>query len=48
MKTTQYFRYACQRSDRVIIQEEWQEEWIERAIKSPLREEFQSDSRIRR
>jgi len=44
MKTTQYFQYTRQRSDRALIQDEW----IERVIQSPLREEIQSDGRIRR
>jgi len=44
MKTTQYFQYTRQRSDRALIQDEW----IERVIQNPLREEIQSDGRIRR
>ena len=44
MKSTQYFQYARQRPDRVMILDEW----IERVIKHPLREEIQSDGRIRR
>lgn len=44
MKTTQYFRYSRLRPDRVIILEEW----IERVIQHPLREEQQADRRIRR
>jgi hypothetical protein len=44
MKTTQYFQYARQRPDRAMIQDEW----IERVIQNPLREEIQSDGRIRR
>ncbi|WKZ37044.1 MAG: hypothetical protein QY332_03785 [Anaerolineales bacterium] len=44
MKTTQYFQYTRQRSDRSTIEDEW----IERVIRNPLREEFQSDGRIRR
>jgi hypothetical protein len=44
MKTTQYFQYTRQRSDRVIILDDW----IERVIKNPLREEIQADGRIRR
>jgi hypothetical protein len=43
MKCTQYFLYTRQRPDRVIILDEW----IERAMKHPLREERQSDGRIR-
>jgi hypothetical protein len=44
MKTTQYFRYTRQRPDRAIIKDEW----IEQAVQNPLREELQSDGRIRR
>ena len=44
MKTTQYFQYARLRPDRVIILEEW----IERVVQNPLREEVQTDGRIRR
>ncbi|MEW6287345.1 MAG: hypothetical protein AB1509_14070 [Chloroflexota bacterium] len=44
MKTTQYFQYTRQRPDRAVIQDEW----IERVIHDPLREEIQSDGRIRR
>jgi len=44
MKTTQYFQYARQRSDRVVILDEW----IERVVKNPLREKRQADGRIRR
>jgi len=44
MKTTQYFQYTRQRPDRAVIEDEW----IERVIRNPLREEIQSDGRIRR
>lgn len=44
MKSTQYFQYTRQRPDRISIQDEW----IERVIQNPLREEIQSDGRIRR
>ena len=44
MKTTQYFQYTRQRPDRIVIQDEW----IERVIRNPLREEVQADGRIRR
>lgn len=44
MKTTQYFQYTRQRPDRAVIEDEW----IERVIQNPLREEIQSDGRIRR
>lgn len=44
MKTTQYFLYTRQRPERAFIKDEW----IEQVIKNPLREERQSDGRIRR
>jgi hypothetical protein len=44
MKATQYFLYTRGRSDRAIIEDEW----IVRAVQHPLREERQSDGRIRR
>jgi len=44
MKTTQYFQYTRKRPDRVMILDEW----IELVINNPLREEIQSDGRIRR
>jgi hypothetical protein len=44
MKTTQYFQYTRQRPDRAMIQDEW----IERVIEHPLRQEIQADGRIRR
>lgn len=44
MKTTLYFLYTRQRPDRAIIRDEW----IVRAIQHPLREERQTDGRIRR
>jgi hypothetical protein len=44
MKTTAYFDAIRQRPDRSIIQDEW----IERAIRAPLREIHQADRRIRR
>ena len=44
MKTTQYFRYSHERPDRAMIKDEW----ILRVIQYPLREERQSDGRIRR
>lgn len=44
MKTTQYFQYTRQRPDRAMILDEW----IERVIANPLREEMQNDGRIRR
>lgn len=44
MKVTQYFLYMRQRSDQAISRDEW----IERAIYSPLHEKRQADGRIRR
>ena len=44
MKTTSYFDAIRNRPDRGLIKEEW----IERAIESPLREVRQADGRIRR
>lgn len=44
MKTTQYFQYTRLRPDRASIKDEW----IELVIKNPLREERQSDGRIRK
>ena len=42
--TTAYFRYTRLRPDRAGIHDEW----ILRAIQAPIREEIQSDRRIRR
>jgi hypothetical protein len=44
LKVTQYFLHTRQRPDRAIIRDEW----IERVIQYPLREERQADGRIRR
>jgi hypothetical protein len=44
MKYTQYFLYTWQRSDRKGIKIEW----IQHVIENPVREERQSDGRIRR
>jgi hypothetical protein len=44
MKATQYFLYTRQRPDRRFIKDEW----IDEVVKHPLREERQSDGRIRR
>jgi hypothetical protein len=43
-KTTRYYDYARQRTDRRAIRDEW----IQAAIDSPIREHIQSDGRIRR
>jgi len=44
MKYTQYFLSTRERTDRAVIDLQW----IERVIKNPIREEIQSDGRIRR
>jgi hypothetical protein len=44
MKFTQYFLYTRQRQDRIHIQIEW----IQHVVDHPLKEEIQSDGRIRR
>jgi len=44
MKVTEYFKYIRKRPDRSIIKDEW----IEQVIKYPIKEEIQSDGRIRR
>ena len=44
MKTTAYFRALRVRPDRAVIQDEW----INRALREPLREHIQADGRIRR
>lgn len=44
MKTTQYFLYTRKRPDRAVIKDEW----ITSVKENPIREEIQSDSRIKR
>ena len=44
MKVTRYFEAVRKREDRAAIQNEW----IERAMKSPIRQFIQEDGRIRR
>jgi len=44
MKTTCYFEHTRSRPDRAIIEDDW----IERVVQHPLREERQTDGRIRR
>jgi hypothetical protein len=44
MKFTEYFEYTRIRPDRIDIKEEW----IAKAFFNPIREEIQSDNRIRR
>ena len=44
MKVTRYFEAVRQRPDRAVIQDEW----IQRAMDSPIRQAIQADGRIRR
>ena len=44
MKVTAYFEAIRKRPDRALIQSEW----IDRAIRAPIREYVQTDGRIRR
>ena len=44
MKTTAYFEAIRERPDRAVIRNEW----IQRAVESPIREVVQADGRIRR
>ncbi len=44
MKFTQYFLFTRNRPDRKIIKLQW----IESVVANPIREEIQSDGRIRR
>jgi hypothetical protein len=44
VKTTRYFEALRNRPDRAVIRDEW----IERAIRSPVKETVQTDGRIRR
>jgi hypothetical protein len=44
MKTTLYFEALRSRPDRAAIRDAW----IERAIRSPIKQTVQSDGRIRR
>ena len=44
MKVTRYFEVVRHRLDRAIIRDEW----IEQAIRAPIREAVQADGRIRR
>ena len=44
MKVTAYFEAIRRRPDRAVIHSEW----IERAIREPIREHVQADDRIRR
>jgi len=44
VKVTAYFAAVRNRPDRAVIREEW----IQRAISSPIREHVQADGRIRR
>ena len=44
MRTTAYFEAIRRRHDRAMIRDEW----IQRAVESPIREVVQADGRIRR
>ena len=44
MKFSRYFVYTRRRPDRALIKDEW----IARAVNSPLKTESQSDGRIRK
>ena len=44
MKVTAYFEAIRKRPDRAVIRDEW----IERAIREPIREHVHPDGRIRR
>jgi hypothetical protein len=44
MKVTRYFEALRSRPDRAVIRDEW----IERAIRAPIKEAVQADGRIRR
>jgi hypothetical protein len=44
LKTTKYFDEIRKRPDRQVILDEW----IERAIRAPMKEQIQGDGRIRR
>ena len=44
MKVTAYFKAIRTRPDRALIRVEW----IERAMRAPIREQVQADGRIRR
>jgi len=44
VKTTLYFDALRSRADRAAIRDEW----IERVIQSPIKEQIQTDGRIRR
>jgi hypothetical protein len=44
VKFTRYFEALRSRPDRAVIREEW----IERAIRTPVKEAVQADGRIRR
>ena len=44
MKVTRYFSAIRNRPDRALIRDQW----IEQAIRAPIREQVQADGRIRR
>jgi len=43
-KTTKYYDYTRERSDRRMIRDEW----IQAVVDNPIREHIQADGRIRR
>ena len=44
MKTTRYFKYTRKRPDRSCIKDEW----IKFVMNNPLKEEIQSDGRVKK
>jgi hypothetical protein len=44
MKVTRYFEALRSRPDRAVIRDEW----IEQAVRAPIKETVQADGRIRR
>ena len=44
MRTTRYFKYTRKRPDRTYIKDEW----IDFVINNPVREEAQTDGRVRK
>ena len=44
MKTTSYFLHTKSRPDRAVIRDEW----IQRVVRHPVRDQRQGDGRIRR
>ena len=44
MKTSRYFEHVRNRPDRAIIRDEW----VNKAVQSPVKTEVQADGRIRK